>query len=68
MGALTALLLGSQQSRELILAAVIPPQGALLQPVALLGDGDGGERLPPRWMAFTGLTISAGRLDILNES
>lgn len=50
MGALTArrrLLFRPQHSRQLIPAAVIPPQGALLQPVALFRDGDGGERLPP---------------------
>lgn len=48
MGALAApLLLSSQHSRQLILAAVVPPQGALLQPVALFRDGDGGEWLPP---------------------
>lgn len=47
MGALDALLLSSQHSLQLVLVAVILPQGALLQPVALLGDGDGGERRPP---------------------
>lgn len=47
MGARTTLLLSSQHSLMLVLGAVILPQGALLQPVALLGDGDGGERLPP---------------------
>lgn len=74
MEALTAphLLLRSQHSRQLILAAVVPSQGALLQPVALFRDGDGGERLPPRGMILARpgrlLTISTGSLDILNES
>lgn len=73
MGALTGpLLLSSQHSRQLILAAVVPPQGALLQPVALFGDSDGGERLAPRWGGFARpggfLAVNTGCLDILNES
>lgn len=72
MGALTALLLlSSQHSWQLILAAVGPPQGALLQPVALFRDSNGGERLLPCWMTFAGpgrlVTISTGCLEILNE-
>lgn len=47
MGALAALLLSSQHSLQLILGAVVLPEGALLQPVALLGDSDGGEQWPP---------------------
>lgn len=47
MGALTTLLLSSQHSLLFVLGAVVLPKGALLQPVALLGNGDGGERLPP---------------------
>lgn len=71
MGALVALLLSSQHSLQLVLGAVTLPEGPLLQPVALLGDGDGGERRPPQ----RGLggpahlpAVSAGGLDILNES
>lgn len=71
MGDLAALLLRSQHSLQLVLGAVILPEGALLQPVALLGDRDGGEWWPPRWR-LTGparlAVIGAGGLDILNES
>lgn len=48
-----ALLLSSQHSQQLVLGAVVLPEGALLQPVALLGDGDGGERWSP-WRRLTG--------------
>ena len=47
MGALAALVLTSQHSLQLILGAGTLSQGALLQPVSLLGDGDGGDRWPP---------------------
>lgn len=47
MGALAALVLSSQHSLQLILGAVILSEGALLQPVSLLGDSDGGDRWPP---------------------
>lgn len=71
MGALAALLLSSQHSLQLILGAVVLPEGALLQPVALLGDSDGGERWPPR-RSLVGPAhlpaVSTGGLDILNES
>lgn len=46
MGALAAFFLSSQHSLQLILAVVLP-QGALLQPVALLGDSNGGKRWTP---------------------
>lgn len=47
MGALAAFLLSSQHSLQLVLGALVLPKGALLQPVALLGHSDGGERWPP---------------------
>lgn len=65
------LLLSSQHSLQLVLGVLILPKGALLQPVALLGYSDGGERWPPR-RRLAGpahlSAISAGGLDILNES
>lgn len=73
MGALAALVLTSQHSLQLILGAGTLSQGALLQPVSLLGDGDGGDRRPPRQLRLIGParlpTVSTtGALDILNES
>ena len=71
MGVLAALLLSSQHSLQLVLGAVVPPKGALLQPVALLGDSDGVEMWSP-CRKIIGLAhlaaVSTGGLDILNES
>lgn len=71
MGALVALLLGSKHSLHVLLGALVLPKSALLQPVALLGDSDGGERWPPR-RRLVGLAhlpaVSIGSLDILSES
>lgn len=47
MGILAALLLSSQHSLQLILGAMVPPEGTLLQPVALLGDSNGVEMRSP---------------------
>lgn len=44
---LISLLLSSWHSLWVLLGAVVFPKSALLQPVALLGDSDGGERCPP---------------------
>lgn len=47
MEVLAALLLSSQHALGLFLAAMVPAEGALLQPVALLGDRDGVEVRSP---------------------
>lgn len=69
--ALAGLLLSSQHSLQLVFGAVALPQGALLQPVALLGDSDGGggRRPPRRVRGATPLpAISTGGRAVLRES
>lgn len=71
MGVLAALLLSSQHSLQLILGAMVPPEGALLQPVALLGNGDGVELWSPCRKLIGPAhfaAVSTGGLDILNKS
>lgn len=72
MGSLVSLLFSSKHSLWFLLGAVVLPKSTLLQPVALLGDSDGGEWWPPR-RRLTGLAhlpaMSTGSLaDILNEN